>query len=539
MEEKNKVLNIAFIYLIIFIPDILLMYLGHVNLTGIVASLTFLTTALIIINRISWFYITALPWLLISPLESWYVWHFQTPSNEHIIGVLLETNLREILELSSYKELLLYILYLLFLLIKISSNLCYKSNLLNKEIVKAKVSSIGLSVLTIICLLLEINVHASSTDNFLKSTSKFGESFLVGTVAKVISAYKELNQISKLNEYKSTFSFNAQKDFQGEEVHVLMIGETSRFDRWHLNGYKRETNPLLETIDEIISFQDINSNWSLTRNSVPTIITRKNPQNETVLFNEKSIISAFTEAGFKSYWLSNQSYIGEHDSIISTYASEASEKSFINTSPYNTSSKYDIELVTKLSEILKSNGSKFIVMHLLGSHHDYNDRYPEQFNVYSPSNYGNKTNLYDIRNINKLNNAYDNTILYTDFIIYKTIKLLEELNIKSSITYASDHGESLFDDGISSGHGLINKKNFHVPLFLWHSKKLIKYKSKKISNAKKNVKKPLTNSFVFQSLLDIANIKIDNEDKNFSYYHMEPKSITRIVQGQYSYDNLE
>jgi glucan phosphoethanolaminetransferase (alkaline phosphatase superfamily) len=106
-----------------------------------------------------------------------------------------------------------------------------------------------------------------------------------------------------------TFSFRAVKNdtLPHRQVYVLIIGESSRHDRWQINGYRRETSPLLNTVKDLITYRDVVAGAHYTWVSVPQIITRANPDNYNLQYREKSILGVFREAGFHTYWLSNQS----------------------------------------------------------------------------------------------------------------------------------------------------------------------------------------------------------------------------------------
>ncbi|WP_346428566.1 sulfatase-like hydrolase/transferase [Janthinobacterium agaricidamnosum] len=55
----------------------------------------------------------------------------------------------------------------------------------------------------------------------------------------------------------------------------MVIGESSRYDRWSLNGYERDTNPLLKQEANLVPLADVITAVSATRLSVPVIISRK------------------------------------------------------------------------------------------------------------------------------------------------------------------------------------------------------------------------------------------------------------------------
>jgi len=67
-------------------------------------------------------------------------------------------------------------------------------------------------------------------------------------------------------------------------------------------------------------------------------------------------------------------------------------------------------------------------------------------------------------------NAYDNSILYTDFILSKVIRMLEDHGGLATLTYTPDHGEDLLDDERNLfGHGAITEYSVEVPLLIWLS----------------------------------------------------------------------
>jgi glucan phosphoethanolaminetransferase (alkaline phosphatase superfamily) len=117
----------------------------------------------------------------------------------------------------------------------------------------------------------------------------------------------------------------------------MVIGESSRYDRWSLNGYARETNPLLKQEANLVALPDVITSVSATRLSVPVIISRK-PATQSLKdgFSEKSFLTAFKEAGFKTFWLSNQISFGKFDTPVSVFAKEADVVEFLNLGGFTT-----------------------------------------------------------------------------------------------------------------------------------------------------------------------------------------------------------
>ena len=122
----------------------------------------------------------------------------------------------------------------------------------------------------------------------------------------------------------------------------MVIGESSRFDRWSLNGYERETNPLLKQEANLVNLPDVITSVSATRLSVPVMISRK-PARKSLKdgFAEKSFLTAYKEAGFKTWWLSNQISFGEFDTPVSVFAKEANVIQFLNLGGFTNNSNFD------------------------------------------------------------------------------------------------------------------------------------------------------------------------------------------------------
>ena len=111
-----------------------------------------------------------------------------------------------------------------------------------------------------------------------------------------------------------------------------------------------------------------------------------------------------------------------------------------------------------------------IVLHSMGSHGPaYYKRYPQAFEVFSPTC---KTNQLNECSDEEINNAYDNSIVYTDYFLTKAISLLKNNSSghAAALLYVSDHGESLGENGIYL-HGLpymvAPSEQTQVPAILW------------------------------------------------------------------------
>lgn len=134
---------------------------------------------------------------------------------------------------------------------------------------------------------------------------------------------------------------------------------------------------------------------------------------------------------------------------------------------------YDDVLLHQLSEHIDGmQGDALIVLHQLSSHRPtYFERYPAEDKAFSPTC---DSNQIEKCSNEALTNTYDNTLVYTDQMLGKTIALLQRYRVQRDVAmiYLSDHGESLGGRGMYL-HGtpylIAPDEQTHIPLVMWFS----------------------------------------------------------------------
>ncbi|MES2069900.1 MAG: phosphoethanolamine transferase [Pseudomonadota bacterium] len=373
----------------------------------------------------------------------------------------------------------------------------------------------------------------------------FARTWPFGLVLRGADFWSERSYLSDLAGKSSTFSFKAYHAGQEAlpQTIVMVIGESSRYDRWSLNGYQRETNPLLGKESNLVSFSDMVTSVSATRLSVPVMVSRK-PATMSLKagFSEKSFLTAFKEAGFKTYWLSNQMSFGQFDTPISVFAKEADVTQFLNLGGFTNSSNYDQILLEPLNNALHDPApKKLIVLHTLGNHWNYSHRYPKSYDKWQPSLFGVENPAYtDLKNKQALNNSYDNSMLYIDWMLSEVINSLKSSQQLSAMLYVSDHGQTLYDGACNLAfHGHNTEYEFHVPAFVWYSDSYKNIHPDKVAQLYRHQKARLSTENIFHSLLDMANIRYPDERLQWSFLSEQFKPHTRYVDsyGWSNYDN--
>lgn len=163
-----------------------------------------------------------------------------------------------------------------------------------------------------------------------------------------------------------------------------------------------------------------------------------------------------------------------------------------------------------------------IVLHTSTSHGPkYADKYPKEFEVFKPV----ARNVEEgEKNVGLLVNAYDNTIVYTDFLLNGLINTLRSMNDwQSAMIFISDHGESLGENNMFM-HGLpmslAPKVQYEIPFLVWTSENFRDYKRVSSQQKAQNGELPavLEQHYIFHSVLNLLSIQSPAYNKDFDIF---------------------
>lgn len=305
-------------------------------------------------------------------------------------------------------------------------------------------------------------------------------------------------------ETSADFTFGATATTDSvPEVIVFVIGETSRAGNWQLNGYDRPTNPRLSSRSGLISFSKALSESNTTHKSVPLLMSHLGADNfGDSIYNVKSVIAAFGEAGFRTAWLSNQQHNG---SLIDFFGMEADRCKFLVD---DEDVHFDMDLCPELEDFLTANEDKpvFAVLHTYGSHFNYKERYPDEFARFLPD----EDMQADKANRQQLINAYDNSILYVDAMLDSVAAVLENCGRPAAMLYIADHGEDIFDDSrerFLHASPTPTYTQLHVPVVLWLSDSYAERHPECLQNACSNAGRNISSSHsAFNTLVSLGGI---------------------------------
>lgn len=360
-------------------------------------------------------------------------------------------------------------------------------------------------------------------------------------VITCFSSYKEYRTTKENLRHNLAQSTSANlvvtSNSSDPQTHIVIIGESTTSWHMQLYDYPRETNPLLSEIkNELIVFDSIISPHTHTILSFEKVFTLSHYSDPDKTENA-SIVQMANQAGYSTYWLSNQKPVGIHESIPTIIASAAQHKYFMATDSYS-SNIYDENLLPKLEEILKDTTvKKVIFVHLIGTHIDYKKRYPAKYNYFTKSP---PTKALGDESALKLIDEYDNAVRYNDFIVRSIIEKVRAKNTNSFVAYFSDHGDDVFDVTNAIGHNEYHgtRPMYEVPFLVWFSKKFKTQEPLLWTLGSKFNKRYNLEDFI-HSFSDLTKIKFDGYDQTRSLFSSYYQNRTRWIKKNIDYDNQE
>lgn len=421
---------------------------------------------------------------VINSIALYFINTFNIIIDKSMIGNVFNTNYSEASGFFSF-TLVLYVLFLgivpsVFILKTKTTRVKFKKFL----------TQVGLSLLFMVIFTF---AHSSNWLWIDKQSTELGGltmpwSYIANT-GRYYSKYKQEHQEQKILP-------DARIQDNEKSVVVFVIGESARRANFSLFGYERETNPLLSKIENLHTYK-AESVATYTTEGVKAMLRHEDSGDLYEI-----LPNYLFRNGVEVIWRTTN--WGEPTVKIDHYMREDELKKLCE----GEGCEYDEVLLSGLKEqILRSDKSKiFVVLHTSTSHGPtYSKKYPPRFNKFVPVC---ESVELDKCSQSDLINAYDNTILYTDYMLATLIDDLKQLDgYQTAMIYMSDHGESLGERSLYM-HGLpvsiAPKEQYEIPFITWTSNENFKFKNIDM----------LTQYSVFHTVLDYLNIKspIYNEE---------------------------
>lgn len=257
---------------------------------------------------------------------------------------------------------------------------------------------------------------------------------------------------------------------QKKTLVVLVVGETGRAEDFSLGGYNRDTNPQLQQ-QQVIYYPQASSCGTETAVSVPCMFSNmpREHYDANLAHHQEGLLDVLSHAGVSVLWRENDGGCkGACDRVPHT------DMTLWNLTQYcHDGFCLDDVLLHNLDNYIGSlHNDGIIVLHQMGSHGPaYYQRYPAEFRRFTPTCDSNQIQDCDHQ---ALVNTYDNSLLYTDDMLSRTIDKLKGLSDRFNVAlvYLSDHGESLGEHGMylhGAPYMFAPSQQTHIPLLMWMS----------------------------------------------------------------------
>lgn len=283
---------------------------------------------------------------------------------------------------------------------------------------------------------------------------------------------------------------------------ILVIGESSSRDYMKVYNpkFQYDDTPWQEDMrDHNKDFIFFNHAYSSYVQTVPTLeraLSERNQYDDRPFLDSANILDVAKKAGYTTSWFSNQGVFGEYDTAISLMAKTADTTKWAHES-YGFSDLYD-EALLPLLKTADPSKNNFIVIHIMGSHIYYNDRYPHEFSKWKKG-----PNPEGIE-------AYANSQLYTDWLLQQIYTYgKDNLNLQAMV-YFSDHGES-----VDKSH---NPDTFdfvmtHIPFWMYLSPQYRAAYPQTVSALDSHEHQYFTNDLLYDTLVGLMHAPNSRYDK--------------------------
>ena len=327
---------------------------------------------------------------------------------------------------------------------------------------------------------------------------------------------------------------------------VVILGESARADLMSAYGYERPTTPWLDSISkngkEVVLFNDVCSSGPNTIMSSQRIFTFWNNTPNKAWYNYPDLTNVLAHAGYYTQWMTQQNPQNMY-AIERLFANSAHKlyKTHVYTSLYKikdsslSAMAYDEALLPALHRYDSpnvnhaNNKNVFTVVHLMGSHQNYSERYPPAFDFFKAKDMM-ECSTEDSK---RQKAAYLNTLRYTDHLLEKII--MHYSSQRALVFYFSDHGEMIDEPQQRGffGHGTnVDHPTIDIPFFVYASPQLRKEHPELWERIKKAQFRPISTAWFTNSLTSLLGIRTKYNDERYNFFSDKFTNPTRLaVQG--------
>ena len=430
--------------------------------------------------------------------------HYGVIVDRHALQSLLESDARESMEwlswsmLWAYTKLIIAPALVLIFCIRIEPR-SWRSTL------KRKTVAIGFCVLTAAAM---ISLNYQAMASIARNHTELRDLFAPFNVINATRAhFKKAGRT--LPAVPTAVAPDAQRRTGAQDkpqLLVIVVGESMRASSFGQLGYDRQTTPELAKLP-IWLFRHTSSCGTNTATSVPCMFSdlERKDFDEWEAKSRENLLDIYHRTGLSVQWIDNNT--GSKD--VARLLPELDVAHRSDTGLCNADGCHDEMLLTELDKYLPQvQRDSVLVLHMLGSHGPaYFERYPKRFAQFQPI-----CTEVELQNCNPaaLRNSYDNSVLYSDFVlseIVRRVQAREQLN--SAVVFISDHGESTGESGFylhGAPYAIAPKEQTEVPMWLWFSAGFQTQHQLSESCLAQAMQKPTSHDAVFPMLLRLMAI---------------------------------
>lgn len=309
--------------------------------------------------------------------------------------------------------------------------------------------------------------------------------------------------------------FGGRVNCEADSMTVIMIiGETARAKNLGINGYERETTPLLSQEKNVASLPFVHTRFGATHLCVPYMLTRADSARADLMYQERSFIDVFKRGGYAAAWIANQEKVGTY----AYFMDEADTTIWINSgkSVYVTTEWLDDDMLPHIENLLAGNGEgynrRLLVLHTIGSHWYYNGHFTKEYERWKPLT---DSKVTSCNTSEQMFNSYDNTILFSDHFWHEVINKVRQRN--AIIFYLSDHGENLGEDG-KWLHACDHPALRNPACWIWYSDIWAEQYPDKVRKLQTRKGDYHDAAFLFHSIIDAADIQADCVEEEYDIF---------------------
>ena len=454
-------------------------------------------------------------------LSLYFLYYYRCLPDSAIFEILLATNHNEAIEYLQANVLNLWLygsICAVIFILSAYSLLLLKLQYKRSAILFASAWLSFASFFTVVNLVKDIiRQNTATRDKLLHQCCS-----VVSTVFLTRDAINDMQELKQMRQGENTRPKLLMNNSTIPYV-VYILGESTTRNHMGIYGYHLQTTPYLSSLEktgDLVKFTDVISPNGHTIKVLEKLFTFYRQGAKGKWYEYTDLFSILNQAGYYTTWLSNQESSGIYGNHGRFYAERCKSNSFVcvRDSKSDFTKPCDEHLLPLLDQTLKQTKPKsFIVLHLMGTHMEYENRYPKTFKAFS-------TNVEQGENhkIKETKAAYDTAVRYNDSIVNAIINRFKDKN--ALIIYTSDHGEDVMEiNKRIAGHDDLdtNNQKVEIPMLVYMSKTFQENYPYITNRILLSANRPFMTDDMIHSILDLMEIQTKEYSPSLSIFNRQ------------------